>query len=271
MTGQLLIDGVDAYTSFGVYVERQGWNGLLSFPPLKEPDKNEWQEYDGREVDLSDPVLNTREIQMSLACQGSGYTSFLSALGGGKAYHIVTALGRQFKLRLVQQPSLTMAEANTLSKLTLKFADDFPLDRSKATYVAPNGSVIWTQGYTLGNRNLSEYGITVLSGTEAELRRSGDVKPNLLVNIGSAVGVRYDDDTVRYKSRDVRLNCLMRSASLTQMWRNLDALLFDLIRPGLRTLNGLDCYYKSMAVSEFYPEGWPWLKFSLTFCMTGGV
>lgn len=55
MTGYCYIDGIDIYDEFGVIVEGDGYDELLSFPSLKEPDKNDWPEENGIEVDLSEP------------------------------------------------------------------------------------------------------------------------------------------------------------------------------------------------------------------------
>lgn len=77
-----------------------------------------------------------------------------------------------------------------------------------------------------------------------------------------------------YKSKDVKLYCLMRAETLDGLWRNYDALLYDLIRPDERLLwvNELEqdfpCHYKSCTVQEFDPEGRPWLKFTLTVTFT---
>ena len=37
----------------------------MAYPSLKTPDQNDWQEEDGVEVDLSAPVLDTREVRLS--------------------------------------------------------------------------------------------------------------------------------------------------------------------------------------------------------------
>ena len=267
----MTLDGNDIFTTYGVCVVNGGLNGLLSFPALKTPASNDWQEYDGLEVDLENPVLNTRDIQLSFSASSeNGYNAFLAALGGSTAYHTIVVLGRSFTLRYVQQQSLTQGES--LFNFALRFADDFPMKRSTHTYVAPNGSVLIDSGYTLGglgspaSRLLSAYGVSVLSGSYTELMKNPAAKQNLLRNILSQSGAIYDNSQVRYKSRDVKLTCLMRAAGATQLWRNYDALLYDLIRPNARTLNGHSCYYKQMAVSEFYPDGKPWMKFTLTLC-----
>ncbi len=272
MIGDFAIDSVNAYGYYGVYVERGGWNGLMSFPSLKEPEKNDWHEYNGLEVDLDKPVLNSREFQMSLVAQTkSGFDAFTNALGGANSIHTLSCFGRSFQVRLTNQPSLSLSRG--LARFQVKFADDNPLDLSTADYTAPSSSV-FTGGdiYTLGglgspsSRRLSAYGITVLSGSNAEVSKKAEVKKNLLVNIATQSGASYDNSTVRYQAKDVRLSCLMRAATMAELWRNSDALLYDLVRPNARTMNGHSCYYKSMAVSEFFPEDRPWMKFALTLC-----
>ncbi|MCS3063905.1 hypothetical protein NXX40_16255 [Parabacteroides distasonis] len=41
MRGELYIDGKDAYTDFGVWITEGGYDGLLPFPELVEPDRND--------------------------------------------------------------------------------------------------------------------------------------------------------------------------------------------------------------------------------------
>lgn len=87
-------------------------------------------------------------------------------------------------------------------------------------------------------------------------------------------GAEYDGGRVTFKSKDIKLPCLMRAGSMTEMWRNRDALLYDLVRPGERMLavdalgQEFPCHYKQCAVSEFFPDGRPWLRFSLTLTLT---
>lgn len=75
ITGRLYIDGDDAYKQYGVYVVKGGWNDLVAFPPLKTVPSNDWQEEDGIEADLSNPVLNTKEVQLKVAFSGT-YSRF---------------------------------------------------------------------------------------------------------------------------------------------------------------------------------------------------
>lgn len=272
MTGRLYIDGNDAYTAYGVYVVEGGYNDLLKFHPLKNPTTNDWAEEDGVEVDLSAPVLNTKDVSLKLAVSGlySRLNSLVQRLSD-KSYHTFNCveIGRTFRLRLTQMSSLDTAL--TLGFVTLKFADDFPPEFNEWSEYRPLPWGAQSDDYTIDDRNFSEYGVRVLSGTLAEVLKQPQVKPNLLRNINTQQGVVYDGKGVVYKSKDVKLTCLARAQNKEMLWHNLDCLLFAMTRPDERMLgvraieDEFPCHYKSCTVSEFYADREPWLKFTITF------
>ena len=273
MKGRLYIDGNDAYKQYGVYVVQGGWNELISYPSLKAVESNDWQEEDGTEADLSAPVLDTREIQLKVAFTGldSRFFSLISLLSDG-AYHAFDChhIKRTYRLRLVSQPNLSVAQA--LGAVTMKFADDFPL--SGYTYKKPASNVAAYDDYTFDGVKFTDYGVRVLKGTLDEVKKMPTVKTNLLRNISTKAGALYDGKNVSYKSKDVKINCLMRADTLDELWRNYDALLYDLIRPNERKLwvkelnKNFPFYYKSCQVTEFYPTDKIWLQFVLTVTFT---
>lgn len=273
MIGRLYIDGNDAYKLYGVYVVQGGWNELIAYPPLKPVDSNDWQEEDGIEADLSAPVLDTREIQLKVALAGGDnrFFALIRHLSDG-AYHTFDCryIERTYKLRLVAQPNLAVAHA--LGTTTLKFADDFPL--LGYTYEKPASNIATYNDYTFNGRLFTDYGVRVLKGTFDEVKKTPTVKTNLLRNISTQMGALYDGKNVTYKSKDVKINCLMRANTLDELWRNYDALLYDLTRPNERKLWVKDLgkefpfYYKSCQVTEFYPTDKIWLQFALTVTFT---
>lgn len=272
-TGALYVDGYDVYKQFGMYVVEGGYNELVAFPPLKDVEKNDWQEEDGIEADLSSPVLNTREVSIKFAISGlySSLFDFLDILSDG-AYHTFSCaeIGRIYRLRLTQQPNLKAIKL--LGQATLKFADDFPLDGY--TYKVPYSSVMYSSDYTFDGLPFTSYGLRILKGSYDEIVRSAVVKTNLLRNIPTQQGVEYDAKQVTYKSKDVKLYCLMRAENLDELWRNYDAFLFDLIRPNERTLWVDDLereflfHYKSCQVTKFCATDRIWLQFTLTVTFT---
>lgn len=272
-TGSLYVDGHDVYRRFGMFVVSGGWSELVAFPPLKTVNYNDWQEEDGIEADLSAPVLNTREVSVRFAITGL-YTSlfeFLDLLSDG-AYHTFncTEIGRVYRLRLTQQPNLKAIKL--LGTATLKFADDFPLDGY--TYLAPYSSVTHASDYAFDGLPFTSYGVRILKGSYDEIVKSATVKPNLLRNIGTRAGAAYDAQRVTYKSKDVKLYCLLRAETLDELWRNYDALLYDLVRPYEHRLWVDDLkrdflfHYKNCQVTRFAPTGRIWLQFTLTVTFT---
>lgn len=274
MSGRLYIDGQDVYKQFGVYVPDGGWASLIAFPPLKSATQNEWQEEDGVEIDLSAPVLNSREITLTFCFADvfSRYDDFIALLADG-SYHVFQCegIGRRFTLRLVSQSNREYAV--NFGRETLKFADDMPF----ADYVPqkPVSSVTPSDDYLIDGRPLTDYGVRVLQGSFAEIIKTAAVKPNMLRNIKTKTGAIYDTrGEVYYKAKAVKLVCLMRAESLEELWRNYDALLYALIQPEERTLHVRELEkefpfcYKSCSVSEFFPSEKIWLKFTLTLTFT---
>lgn len=269
MIGRLFIDGNDTYLQYGVYVVSGGWNELVAYPPLKSVDSNDWQEEDGIEADLSDPVLNTREISVKFAFGGmfSRFAAFIELLSDG-AYHEFNCayIKRKYRLRMTQQPNFDLVKL--MGTATIKFSDDFPL--ADYSYKEPKSGIMQSDDYGIDNVPLTKYGCRVLQGSLAEVMKTAAVKQNLLRNIETKSGAIYDGANVRFKSKDVKLSCLMRAETLDELWQNYDALLFDLIRPDERTLfvseleQDFPCCYKSCSVSNFFPDGRIWLEFTLT-------
>lgn len=266
MTGKTLIDGKDLWTAYGAFVTEGGYRGLVQFPSMKAVEYNDWQEEDGIEADLSNPVLDAKSVQIPFAFIGSAHDLLLSALSD-KGYHEWTfnEVGRAFTLRLVSAG--TPVIAGDMRLLTLTFSDDFPLDME--TFVKSDLlSTSRSDGYLLDGTDLSAYGVRVLGGTRAELEKSPSVKPAMLRNISSTPGVVYDGDaTVTYASKTATLHCLMRTPSIQKFWDWHDALLYDLSKTGERTLATSDgvsysSYYSSMSVLEFFPTAL-WMKFDL--------
>lgn len=271
MSGRFYIDGKDAFTEYGIYVQEGGYNELVAFPPLKAVTSNDWQEEDGIEPDLSEPTLNTKEFSLKIVLSGMDYRwgGFIERLSD-KAYHTFDfrEIGRTYRLRLVSNPNTDLA--THLGFITIKLADDFPLDGY--TYKEPESTVPGSDYYELDGKPFSVYGVHVLEGTLNEIEKSPNVKTSLLRNINKLNGALYDGEKVTYKAKDVKINCLMKAASLTELWRNYNALLYDLVRPEQRLLysdetgNEYPCHYKSCSVSEFYASDKIWLKFTVTVC-----
>lgn len=96
MIDNCYIDGISICNRFGVWVTKGGYNGLLAFPAMKEPESNDWPEEDGIEVDLSDPKLEPKEAAVSFLSDTNDGATDLVAYLSGPGYHCVRipSLGR---------------------------------------------------------------------------------------------------------------------------------------------------------------------------------
>lgn len=283
---KLYIDGKDAFTYYGIFIEEGGYNGVLAYPALKAPEvTNDWAEYDGIEVDLSDPKLDLKELEIKFGAIGDYRTGDLLTLLSDGSYHVFEFREIQFscKLRLLSEVSnLMYVGAKTF---TLKFADDFPL--LDYTYQEPSSNTVPTQGYEIDGVDFSAYGIRVLEGSEAQVLKAPVVKKNMLRNLATENGAIYDGKNVVYQSKEVTLNCCLIANNLTEFWRNYRAFLHDLIEVvevdegnGIKVQTAerslfvdslceeYPCYYKNSKVSLFSLTGKIWCVFTLTLVFT---
>jgi len=270
MIGELYIDTVDAYTTYGIFVALSSYNELLAFPPLKSVEFNDWSEEDGIEVDLSRPALNANEFQISFVAHEKNNIGAFFGLLSNKAYHTFDfrTIERKYRLRLVSQSNMIVVRGMNL--FTLQFSNDFPFPENY-TYAAPQSTLVPATGYKIDGLDFAQYGTHILKGSRSDVMKSPAVKKNLIRNFNNINGVIYDDQSVRFQSKEATLNCLMRAENLTEFWRNYDALLYNLVRQHERRLYidyiGRDyfCYYKSCKVTRFETTGKIWFEFALTF------
>ena len=86
-TGRFYIDGKDAYAAYGVFVANNGYTGLISFPPYKELDKNDFEEENGIDVDLTSPAFSVREFAITFYSKDYWKTVDFIALISDGSYH----------------------------------------------------------------------------------------------------------------------------------------------------------------------------------------
>lgn len=248
MIGAFYIDGIDIYARYGVVITDGGYNDLLCFPALKEPERNDWPEEDGIEVDLDAPALEAKEVTVSFAVNGPDAGDFIFMISQ-PGYHTlrITELAREWRLRLLTQTACKdYSQAVTFS---LKFADDFPARSSNYTPASGSGLMLPVSEYELDNVPFSQYGIEVIGGWD-DLLKSPTVKQNLTRSFATSDGQLYDADHVVFNSKETTLTCSLSAISTEKLWECYTAFFNDLIRPGERRLywdyvgEEYPCYYK---------------------------
>lgn len=275
-SGRLYIGGEDVWDVCYVCTAFGGFNELIAFPPLKTPPANDWYEERGFDPDLSDPVLDTREVTLRFsATDEEDYAYTL-----GKLYSVVEvrapSIGRSWSLRFIAPTD--SAHSSTFG---LKFADDTPMlgytyqppkaekEREWILSTSRRDDFVITES---PKRAFVDYGARVLGDVVDEMERRNEVKTGLLRKFSTKPGAFYDEAALfREKGGDRQVQLLMRADTLVELWRNYDALLFDLIRPGARRYKDAPFYYSSCRIDHFIPdEPRPWLQFTLTLTFFEG-
>ncbi|MCE5320096.1 MAG: hypothetical protein LLF93_03225 [Bacteroidales bacterium] len=273
MTGQLKIDGADAYSTYGVFLTGDSYAQALTWASLKELLISDWPDQNGIDVDLSAPVLDTRNLTLSFYSDGlANIGGLMSALTNG-SYHTFefVELGISHSLRLVSQPSYRNY-SNATKYFSLQLADDFPLEGYN--YLAPVPTGISATGFKIDNVDLANYGMIVSEESEAEILKSPAIKQNLLVSLKSKSGVSYDSEEVYVKSKEVEIGLFFRG-SMSDYIRNSKALLYNLTKPGERALyaattgESYGCYYNGHRVEKFLIlNNKVWCEFSVSLVFT---
>lgn len=292
MVGRLFIDGKDAFSEYGVFVEQYGYKGLIQMPQFKDIVTTEWDEYDGEEPDLENPILDTKTFGIMFCITDTVGAGDLYELISDKAYHVFqfVELERSYKLRLVSNPAYSSFVK--LGTFTLNFADDFPpvvitdetdtdsldeynliLNQSPFSK-APAG--FKQKGYTLDDVDFSLFGVYLIEGTLDNLNKAPEVRSNLKIDTKNKAGITYDDENVNYRAKDAALNLFIHADGIADFWKRWNALFTALLQPGQRniyiddTLEDYECYYKSNAVRRFdiLQNGKVWCEFTVTMRFT---
>lgn len=286
MIDALYIDGRDAFTHYGMISIWGSYADLVAFPSLKSVDSNDWPEEDGKEFDLFSVALDTKDVTLEFGFfsewKFNDFVSMLSDMG----YHDFNfpQLGRTFRLRLSSQNSFEIYNSSQRSKFT--FADDFPRP-ADYVYQVPVNEIPMPKGYELDDVDLTDYGVMLLKGSNAEILKTPTVKKNLLQNFKKQDGAIYDGKYVKFETKEVNLKCLMRAPDMETFWHNRDAFLHDLTKLSSKTddegyeysdagrifycdewSESYPCYYKSCKTDNFDPVGDVWWAFTLTLVFT---
>lgn len=273
--GKLLIDGNDAYSDYGLFVEKGGYKSLIQMPSFKSIDKTDWPDEDGEEYDLAAPVLKDASVQLQFVILDVRYAEDLFDELSNGAYHdfYFADLKRTYRLRMTSNG--TFKQNIVMGKLTLTFNHDFPTVPN-AEYYHRGASDVHQYGYELDGIDFSQFGSFVLNGTDDNLRKAANVKKALTIDVKSQSGVIYDDDSVHFASKDVQLKLLINAADIDVFWRRYDALYAVLLQPDERKFyfnalgNEYDCFYKQSSVSKFeiLANGHVWCEFAVTLTFT---
>lgn len=272
MNGKFTIDGTESST-WGIIIMEGSYEGVVQFPPLKKVPENNWQEYDGIDVELSNPVLDIKEFEMTFVTveKFANIGGLLDALSDGASHDIYFYDLDITKTIRLSNASKLKGTFLHMRQITLTFCED----QTGLVDTEPVSDCSQT-GYEIDNVQLSDYGIYILEGSDEEILIQPEVKKNLIVSIENKAGAEYPDDEVKYEAKDVTINALMIAATIHQFTNNMNALLYALTRPNTRSFyfgatdDTYQCFYKKQAIKKFTTTkgNGIWCEFTLTLCFT---
>ena len=134
----LLINGVDAYQTWGVTMGDGFMSALRSSAPLKEYVKNDCALMDGVQYCSENPKINERELVLQFRIEGStpseydaNYDAFMRVLQAGDVtIQVPSRTDKIYRLKYTGN-SITYAEniQGTFGKHSAKFKEPNPTDR----------------------------------------------------------------------------------------------------------------------------------------------
>lgn len=257
MVGELIIDGIDVFTEYGIGIEDRGYTGLVQFQTMRNPPMNDWAEEHGIEVDLSDPKLENKTFTITFyGIRDNSLRQFIDFLDE-QVYHTfqINNIGLTRTLRFTRM--INRRTVNTMQLSDLEFADDkYPFDGYAPTSLIPI-SGIWQTGIDIDNISLSDYGIWFTDGEKDEILVVGDIKKALTINVISQNSVLYDSGAdIKYGDREITVNLALWANKAT-FWNNWNRFFYDLTRPNEREMyynvrdDSYPFFYKSCSVRRF--------------------
>lgn len=256
------INNIDIQTLHAKLVEGS-LASLLSYPALKSLNKNDWAEESSSEYDLSALQLSAKEITLQLLLPESLYPNLVTLLSvHAYANYTFDFINLTYRLRLIGLSKTQVSGGYVTADIRL--SDDLPLQGY--TYQAPTLTTHNVEAY-IDSKNLTQYGITLLEGTQQELITAGNAKTPYTAQNSTMSGLIAADVPIYFQERTATLKCFMY-LPITDFIKGYFALLYDLVRPEERTLNyqgkSYKCIYKDGKITELYiDDPLIWVKFDL--------
>lgn len=282
MTGEFSLNGYNATKKYGIVITEGSAESLMQFPALYEPQKNEWEDQDGIEVDLSSPALMPREITVKFAAirQIAYVAAFLKEIAEqGLNEFIIPEIGATRNLRYIKCDKLE-GEVFKLRKFEVVFTEDKPL--LGYVYSEPTTSLMGNDGYLIGTQGqqgskaLRDYNFITLQGTNESIEKAATKKPALTTKYAGETGQTYDyHASARFSEKYATIAGLIITETAAEFNQKMDALLYDLTRPGARILHrteklDLEFYYHSCRVRkiESYRKNGIWCEMDINIVIT---
>lgn len=137
MTGDLLINNKDAYTTWGVNMGDGFIEAIYSPLPMKDVIENKSRLQDGKRVIIENRKVDERDLTLTFTLKGASpsdyiakYKAFLDEITKGEFAVKVPELGEEvYHLYYLRSQSFAFNIARTFSKISVKLNEPNPANR----------------------------------------------------------------------------------------------------------------------------------------------
>lgn len=134
MSGELLINGKDAFDTWGVNMGDNFLNVLLMPPPVKDYIENKSRLEDGKRLILSNEKVDERDLTLTFTIQGdnqidyiSKFKEFMAEMASGLVEIEIPILGNDiYRVYYKNATSYAMSIDRTFSKIAIKVCEPNP-------------------------------------------------------------------------------------------------------------------------------------------------
>ena len=134
MTGEVTIDTIDIWTTFGAFLLTGSYDGLMRPSKRKASLSNNWPEQNGLEIDLTTPSFESKEADLIFILSASSeaqwwtrYNAFFTLLKlAGERSLYVKELDKTFLVYYIETPSYEqLTTIKSVSKVVARFTVKF--------------------------------------------------------------------------------------------------------------------------------------------------
>lgn len=263
MKGSVIINGTDIH-DFGVFILRGGDFDFLPFPERKEPKQNNWYEYDGLDVDLSEVYFKERSVEVHFYLSAKSpleYEFYLNEFYRLIATGYIDLYTREF-VRTFRLRYLTVREYNHTGGLykpgdkrgrfKVSFSMDNPLQlfTNPAIRIPASSKNYPLSGVSLNGYDLAKFGI-VVNECYSSMFAQAAIKAPLTRSFSKQTGLQaYPANNPTFEAKEIIVNCTMAANSCEEFYHNYEALFNHVSQTGeliIGTYLGqAACYYSKM-------------------------
>lgn len=262
MKASVIINEVDI-AELGVFILRGGDHEILTMPERIEPAKNNWYEYNGLDVDLSEIFFNARTLPIQFYISAKDTKDYQNKLFEFNKLIIpsyTTIYSREFD-RSFKYRYLSVNEykhkgglykaGNKHGTFTVNFSMDDPVQLFKdKTILQPRNLNSRHSHIILNGIDLGDFGIIVNEFYNSALKQA-EVKAPLTVSFERWSGLlAFPSTSPRQEAKEITINCTMRAKNRDNFYYNYEALFNQLTIPKalelVSYLGTSKCYYSKM-------------------------